>query len=66
MVECVHRLGARVIAELLAEIAQRHGIADDIDLRLARYSTLNPEILAAVGADRFPPLPIRAVGGDDG
>lgn len=63
LVERVHRLGARVAFELLAELARHHGIAGDIDRRLARYAALDPEILAALNADRFPADPIRAVGG---
>jgi hypothetical protein len=53
----------RLIAELLEEIGRHHGIDADIERRLAKYAALDPEILAAVGADRFPAAPIRLVGG---
>ena len=51
----------RLVAELLAEIGRHYGLAVDIDRRLERYSRLNPELLHALGADRFPPPPLRAV-----
>src|SRR5947199_10729106 len=43
----------RVVAELLTEIGRR----------LERYAGLDHDLLAAVGADRFAPAPLRAVGG---
>src|ERR1700730_12870070 len=51
----------RLVAELLAEIGRHHGIADDIDRRLERYCRLSPDLLHALGADRFPSAPIWAV-----
>jgi hypothetical protein len=51
----------RLVAELLAEIGRHHGIADDIDRRLERYGRLSPDLLHALGADRFPSAPIWAV-----
>lgn len=44
----------RLVAELLNEIGRHHSIADDIDRRLALYAAVDPAMLAAVGADRFP------------
>jgi hypothetical protein len=58
----VHRLGPRVLFELIDEIGRHHGIGDDIDRRLAAYSSLDPALLAAVGGDRFPQGPVRLVG----
>jgi hypothetical protein len=56
----VHALGARVTFEIFDEIARHHPeIADDLDLRLARYAGL--DLLVALGADKFPSSPIRAV-----
>ena len=52
-------LGARSVGEFLAEIARAHGIADDIARRLVTYRRLSPEIVAALGADKFAPPPIR-------
>jgi hypothetical protein len=56
----IHGLGPRVFAELLGEL-ERYGIAD-LDRRLERYAQLDPEVLARLGADRFPPAPIHLVG----
>ena len=52
----------RIVAELLAEIGRHHGIEDDIAARLQRYARLDPDLLAALGADRFPAAPLRVVG----
>jgi hypothetical protein len=57
LVEQVHRFGARVIFELLDEIDRHHGLGDDLDRRLARYAGLDADILRALAADRFPPVP---------
>jgi hypothetical protein len=51
----LHQLGARAVAEFLAE-----GIADGDNLsrlidRLRRYERCSRELLRAAGADRFPP-----------
>jgi hypothetical protein len=54
----------RLVGELLDEIGRHHGISEDIARRLARYAALDPTILAVVGGDRFPPLPLYAIGGD--
>ncbi len=54
-VETICWLGSRVVAELLDELARHHGIAADIDRRLARYAACDPVLLAATGGDRFPP-----------
>jgi hypothetical protein len=53
--EHLHRLGARAVAEFLAE-----GIADDDDTlslldRLQRYQQLDLALLRAVGGDQFAP-----------
>jgi hypothetical protein len=52
-VKCICRLGPRVVFELLDEIGRHHGIADDIDRRLARYAAIDLVIVAAVGSDQF-------------
>ena len=64
LVECLHRLGPRPTFELVDELARRHpDIADDLDRRLAAYTErLTPELLRAVGANRFPASPLRIVG----
>jgi hypothetical protein len=61
LVERVHTLGPRPIGELLAEIATATGehalIADLVEA----YAALDPEIVRAVGGDRFPPMPLEVV-----
>ena len=60
--EHVHRLGARALAEFLAELARdRSDLAATLD-RLDRWRAgLSPELIRAAGADRFPPRPLREV-----
>jgi hypothetical protein len=67
LVRQAHALGPRVIAELLAEIGAEFLIRVSIERKLERYAALDPQILRAVGADRFPPWPpLRLVSrGDD-
>ena len=57
----IYRLGARVVFEFLDELDRHHGLGPDLDRRLARYAAADHELLRAVGADRFPLSPIRAV-----
>ena len=54
LVERVHRLGPRPLAELIAEIATATGEPGLIADRLQAYAGLDPEIVRAVGGDRFP------------
>ena len=58
----LHRLGPRAVGELLREIAAAHGLADDIEERLARYARLEPNLVNALGGGGFPPAPLHAVG----
>ena len=62
-VKQVHRLGARVLFELVDELDRVHGLGDDLDRRLERYAGADPEVLRAVGGDRFPASPMRIVRG---
>ena len=61
-IERLHRLGPRSQYELLREIERRYGCARFIRERVKRYADLDPEIVAALGRDVFPPAPIREVG----
>jgi hypothetical protein len=61
-VERLHALGARVVFELLDELDRHHRLGDDLDRRLDRYASLDPALVAAVGADRFPHPALRIVG----
>jgi hypothetical protein len=59
--EHLHRLGARATAELLAEVGNRIGGMPAIIGLLTEYEQrLTPEMLHAVGGDKFPRR-IRAV-----
>jgi hypothetical protein len=62
-IELIHALGPRVTFELLDEIARHHHIGADLDHRLQLYCGIEPEILAAVGGDKFAAVPTRLVGG---
>jgi hypothetical protein len=55
----LHGLGARAIYEFIAEIASVYG--DGVIVRIERYATLDRDILAVTGGDRFPPPPLRRV-----
>ena len=56
-IEHVHRLGVRAVGELLRQVAE----GEDLDSALGAYQCLTPNLLKAVGGDRFPPLPIHEV-----
>lgn len=58
LVQKVHILGPRVLAELLAEIGCAHGIRGSIETRLRRYASLTPEKLAVTGGNRWPAIPV--------
>ena len=63
-VELFRLNSARVWLEFVDELARHHPqIAADLDRRLGRYAELSPELLHAVGADRFPLRPLRVIGG---
>ncbi len=61
MVERLHRLGPRPLAELLIEIARGTGQSSFIAARLQAYAGLAPEIVRALRADQFPPRMIEVV-----
>ena len=46
---------------MLIEIATATGQPDLIADRLQAYAQLDPEIVRAVGADRFPPMPLQVM-----
>ena len=56
-IEHVHRLGPRAVGELLYEVAG----GKNLDRALEPYQRLTPNLLKAVGGDRFAPLPIHGV-----
>ena len=57
LVEQLHRLGPRPVGECLLELA---GI-DELVFLLDRYGRLNPDVVEALGADKFPPPPLVLV-----
>jgi hypothetical protein len=61
-VECIYRLGPRVVFELIDEIDKHHRLGDDLDQRLARYAAIDPLILGAIRGDQFAGTPTRIVG----
>ena len=52
----------RIAFELIDELDRYHNLGEDLDRRLERYASLDVEILRALGADRFPPRPLRIIG----
>ena len=60
-VEHLHRLGARAVGELLAELSVERDIRTVVDQKLTRYADLDPEALEAAGAADFWPPPLRKV-----
>ncbi len=60
-VERVHRLGPRILGEMLAELGAERSIMTIIDRKLDIYAHLDPATLEATGADRFWPAPLREV-----
>jgi hypothetical protein len=61
-VEALHRLGPRVVSELLDELGRHYGLQADIERRLGKYARLDPALLRVLGVDRFPPTPLRVMG----
>jgi hypothetical protein len=58
----LHRLGPRVLAELLAEIGAGHLVRQPIERLVDEYlDRLDPVAVAVAGGDRLPPPPIHLV-----
>ena len=64
-VERLHRRGPRAILEVLAEIAAGHSNQNVVEQVLDRHLGVPEQALEAVGGDRLPPVPIRAVTDDE-
>jgi hypothetical protein len=60
-VAALHFLGLRALAEFLDELTSRVGGGAACRSMLIDYGRVTPEVLRAVGGDRFPPRPVRAV-----
>ena len=63
LVSHLHGLGPRPLAEFLDALAIENGIGAAIIAKLAEYGRLSPSIVAAVGGDMFPLVPLREIGG---
>lgn len=57
-VEHLHRLGPRALGEFLVQLS---GNGRGLRATLREYQKLTPEVLAIVGGDEWPPLPLHAV-----
>ncbi len=57
----LHALGARTVAELLAEIGTEQSIMPTIHEKLERYARINPKALRMAGGDTFPRVPLHEV-----
>jgi hypothetical protein len=65
-VERVHGLGPRVLAEMLEELGRTSLHMTTIEQMVAFYAPIDPAVLSALGACKFPPRPdLRIVGGRD-
>ncbi len=60
-VEYLHRLGPRVVGELLAEIGAERSIQTLIDQKIDTYASLDSEALEVTGGDGFWPAPLHDV-----
>ena len=56
-IEHLHQLGPRAIPELLHEISE----VEDLDRALDAYQRLTPDLLKALGGDRFPSAPLHEI-----
>ncbi len=61
MVEHLHSLGPRPLAECLIEIATATGHPEIVADRVEAYAALDPDLVRALGADRFAPMPLGMV-----
>ena len=60
-VERFHRLGPRVLGEMLAELGAERSIMMIIEQKLDTFAELEPETLRVAGGDTFSPVPIHEV-----
>jgi hypothetical protein len=61
-VERLHRLGPRATGEFLAELGADHFLATEIEVKIVKFiAALDPDVLAVVGGDCVPPIPLHLV-----
>ena len=61
VVKRLHRLGPRVLAEFLAELAAERNIRVIVERKVNKYASLDPEALQATAGNSFSPLPLHQV-----
>ena len=61
MIEHIHSLGVRALAEMLDEIAHRTGQPAVVADRIEAFAKLDPDLLRFLGGDKFPPMPLEVV-----
>ncbi len=54
LVEKVHAMGPRVLAEYLMELSRHYSLATPIEAMLQRYATLSPETVRKLGGGDWP------------
>jgi hypothetical protein len=59
-------LGPRALAEFLEDIADYFDLTEGVLALLGDYGRLSPGMLAATGAEKFPPRPLHLVPHDLG
>ncbi len=60
-IEHLHRLGPRALYELLVETGEQRLCRTYLEQRVQRYAEIDPEHLAALGAEHFPRPPLHEV-----
>jgi hypothetical protein len=62
-VERLHQRGARTLFEMLTALGAATLLRTEIEAVVRRYAAVDAEVLAATGGDRFPAIPLHAIGG---
>ena len=55
------KLGPRAVYQYLAEVGDARSIRTFLEDHISAYAAIEPDRLAVVGGDRFPPPPIHEV-----
>ena len=61
-VQRLHRLGDRVLGELLAHLGAKHSIQTSIEQTVEHFTEIDSEVLQATGGDDFWQPPLHGVG----
>ena len=60
-VKRLHRLGDRVLGEMLAHLGAKHSIQTSIEQTVEHFVEIEPEALDAAGGNRFWPAPLYKI-----